>query len=42
MDVLIALLAGSKTALLYTAEGRLSVSKVVKFPVEVANRERAL
>ena len=42
VDVLIAPLAGPKAALLYTAEGRLGVSKVVKFSVEVANRECAL
>src|SRR5882672_9621409 len=37
VDVLIALLAGPKATLPYTAEGRLGVSKVVKFSVEVAN-----
>src|ERR1700730_1485181 len=39
--VVIALLAGSKAAFLDATERRTGVSKLVKFPVEVTNSERA-
>jgi hypothetical protein len=42
MDVLIAFLAYPEAAFRDAAESRLGVSKVVKFSVEVANRECAL
>jgi hypothetical protein len=41
MDVLIALLAYPEVAFLDTAKGRACVSKLVKFTVEVTNRECA-
>ena len=41
VDVFIALLARPKAAFLDTTEGRTCVSKLVKFTVEVRNRECA-
>jgi len=41
-DVVIALLACPETAFLDPTEGRTGVSKLVKFTVEVTNRECAL